>query len=499
MTEQPLQKAGIALVWRVVQLGGVKLIFFVRLLILARLLTPDDFGLVAIAVATVGFFLSVTDVGMIPALVQGKMVEEKHYDAAWTVGVLRASGITVVLALFAAGIANLFAEPRATGIILALSIRPLLDALASIKIADLTRRLQFRPLAILKMMEAIISTVVAIGFAPAWGVWGLVAGVLSGSAVYTALSYVFAPHRARLVFDLTSARSLINFGQWIFVTSLIAMAGNYLLRVVISRQVGVAGLGLYSLATQLALLPSEVASEVVGSVAFPLFARLQSDLQEVRRAFRTMLVGMSAFLYPACILILVLAPSFVAHILGPKWEGTEALVQILSMATLIGIFGDAATPILQGVGRPQKVTLIELVQSTLLILFVLFFSRRWGVTGAAIAWLPTLVVSQGLSALFVSQVLKHPFAGLGKPTFALLLVSLAAGAVALISVTAWPGLPGLTIASLMAIAIIISGAYISERWFGLGFISELNLIYPKLASVLGYTPLKGQENPESLL
>jgi hypothetical protein len=151
---------------------------FLRLLILARLLTPDDFGLVAIAVTSIGFFLSVTDVGMIPALVQGDEVDEKQYNAAWTVGVLRAAAIAVIV-FFATGlIATVFAEPRAIPIIQVLALRPLLDALNSIKVADLTRRLQFRPLATYKLAEALVATLTSILLAASWGVWALVAGVL---------------------------------------------------------------------------------------------------------------------------------------------------------------------------------------------------------------------------------------------------------------------------------------------------------------------------------
>jgi len=127
------------MLWRSAQLAGVKLIFMLRLLILARLLSPEDFGLLAIAVTAVGFLLGVTDIGMIPALVQGRDIDEQQYDAAWTVGLTRALLVVGCVVIAAPLIARIFAEPRATDIIRVLAIRPLLDSAASIKIADLTR------------------------------------------------------------------------------------------------------------------------------------------------------------------------------------------------------------------------------------------------------------------------------------------------------------------------------------------------------------------------
>ena len=94
MKDRAFQMAGTALVWKAVQLAGVKGIFVVRLLILARLLSPEDFGLLAIALTALGFLLNLTDFGMVPALVQGAHINEKHYNAAWTMNVTRALAIS---------------------------------------------------------------------------------------------------------------------------------------------------------------------------------------------------------------------------------------------------------------------------------------------------------------------------------------------------------------------------------------------------------------------
>ena len=192
---------GAAIVWKGVQLGGVKILHIVRLLVLARLLAPEDFGLLAIATTASGFLLLVTDFGILPALVQRAEVDEKHYHAAWTVGFIRGLVITGGLLIGASVVAAIFDEPRAANIIRGLAIVTLIEQMASIRLADLTRNLNFWLIAITGVIKALADTIIAIALAPYLGVWALVAGVLAGSTAYAAISYIVAPYRPRLYLD----------------------------------------------------------------------------------------------------------------------------------------------------------------------------------------------------------------------------------------------------------------------------------------------------------
>ena len=481
----PVKRAGKAVVWRTVQLVAVKAIFMLRLVVLAWLLTPDDFGLVAIATTAVGFLLQLTEFGMIPALIQGREVDEAHYNVAWTVGVTRATGVCLVVFFLAPWMAQLFSEPRATPIIQVLALRPILDSVASIKVARLTRELDFRPLAILKLSEAIVSFIVAVLLAPAWGVWALVAGILAGSTTYLVLSYVVTSYRPRFSFAWETIRPLIRFGRWVFLTGLIVLAGNYVHRIVISRQLGTADLGLYFLAAQLAFLPAEAASEVVGAVVFPLFSRLQSDARRAAETFRMAFTGLAIPVYLACALLITLAPSLIENVLGPKWEGTAAVIQILALVSMIGIFGEVAVPLFNGFGLPNRVTAIEVVQSASIILFVLLLTGRFGLSGAALAWLPTAVISQIVSIAFLRDLLPQPLTGLGRPFLVLLAATAVSGVIALATVTAFPGLAGLLLAAALAGLAYGLVIWTSDRRFGLGFFEILKRLFPQLTALIG--------------
>lgn len=480
---------GSALIWKSIQLVGVKVIFLARTLILARLLVPEDFGLLAISMIAVGFLLSITDFGMIPALVQRKNVQDRHYDAAWTVGLLRAIGVSIIVFLGAPIIANLFSEPRAEELIRVIAIRPILEAAVSIKVADLIRNFRFRPLAAIYLAEAIANTVVSIALASILGVWALIAGALVGPFTLTIASYIAAPHRPRLSMNMSAARPLINYGRWIFLTSLISVVGSSMVQLVISRHLGAVELGLYYLAARLAFVPYEISSEVVGSVAFPLYTKIQDNLVQAGKAFRSILSGISAMILPVCALMIALAPSLVKTVLGPQWEGTEPLIRVLVLVSIIDSLGATIVPILKGLGRPDRLVIIEAVQSIVLIIFIWVLIEQFGVMGAVSAWLPATFFAQMVAIYFLRQIIPRPFVGMGVPISVITLVSIMGAVLGLLIDNRIPGLIGLisgTLIAMLAMGLLLYG---SDHQLNLGLVKDLIRIFPQVGTFLRMEPV----------
>lgn len=491
MSVQLGRQAGSAMAWKAIQLVGVKLIFLARTLILARLLVPEDFGLLAISMIAVDFLISVTNLGMVPALVQRLDPDERQYNTAWTIGLGRAAVIAIVVFLAAPWVAALFAEPRATDLIRVVAIRPILEAAASIKVAELIRHLRFRTLTFVYLPEALANTIVSISLAPFFGVWALIAGALAGPVALVIASYILAPQRPRLVFDTAAARPLIHFGRWIFLIGLVSVAGRSVLQLVISRKLGSAELGLYFLAAKLAFIPAEISSEVVGAVAFPLYARLQTNAQQVARAFRAILVGISALLLPLCALLIALAPSLVENILGPRWAGAVPLIRLLALVNVIGLFGDTVVPILNGMGQPYRLVIIELIQSSLLVGLIWGLADVFGVTGAALAWLAAIGASQLLSAVFVQRLLPQPLHGLGRPMTVITAVSTLGALTALAYANAIPGLVGFILAGFVGMILMGILLWLLDRRLTLGLTANVGQVFPKFAALVGVSPVGG--------
>jgi PST family polysaccharide transporter/lipopolysaccharide exporter len=399
--------------------------------------------------------------------------------------------LTIAGVVFAAapGIAELFAEPRATNVIRLLAFRPLLEATGSIKVAKLTRDLNFRSLTLISVPVAVIDTVVAVSLAQSLGVWALVAGALAGAAAGVMLSYVVAPHRPRLSLSRTAVRPLVRYGRWILVTGMVGMVGSSVVQAVIARKLGTASLGLYFLADKIASLPAEVASKVVGPVAFPLYARLQLDVRQATRAFQGMLTGMSGILCPIYAVLIALAPSLVRDVLGPQWAGTAPVIQVLAVVGIVSLLSDAIVPALNGVGQPYKVVSLEVVQSLFMILLVSSLAGQYGVVGAALAWLPGFGVCQIISAVFARQMFGRPFAGLSAPMTAIMVASVAGAAVALGLDSLLSGLGGFVTAAFLSASVTGWLLWVLDRHFDLGFAANLPRVFPQVAALMRLSPV----------
>lgn len=485
MIGQELQRdAGSAILWKAGQLSGTKIIYFVRIFVLARLLSPADFGLMAVAMVAIDVLVSITNLGMIPALVQQKDAEVNNYHAAWSVGLLRSLGITLLVFFGAPYITVIVGEPQVLNLVRVLAFIPTIDALASIGVAGLTRRLAFRELAIIDMVKTLLNTVTSIALASTIGAWALVAGALLGSLAYTVASYFVAPYVPSLTFDWRAIRPLIRYGRWIFLTSLVAVSGSAMLRVVISRQLGPTELGIYFLAARLAFLPTEIASEVIGGVAFPLFARLQTQREQAAYFFRANLITISALLIPTFALLAAFAPGLVRYVLGTPWQGTELIIQVLVVVGILGLIPDIAVPTFKGLGQPFKVTLLEGVQSLALVIFIYGLTLRFGLLGAPLAWFPAILASLTIAIVFLRRLLPRPFAGLAGLLMAITTASLLGMGASISLYHLIPSFFGFALSVLAGIGSVVALIWFLDHRFSLGIRQALTTVFPQVALML---------------
>ncbi len=480
MNNQLAQKTGKALLWKALQTVGSGGVSLIGTLILARLLFPDDFGLLAIGALTIGVLLSLTDFGMHPALVQRAEIDKSYYDAAWSVGIVRALVVSIVGVLTAPFVSELFGEPRAENIIRVLALGPMLTAAASIRIVDLTRSLEFRPLAIMNFSTAVAQTGVAIGLAGPLGVWALVIGSLAGAFIRMVLSYKFAPYRPRLSLDWSATGFLFQFGKWILLTGIIGMLGEVALKAAVARQLGTVDLGLYYLGARLALLPNALVGEALSQVAFPVHAKLQFDQEKAARMIRASLIGVWTVLMPGYAVLIVLTPDLVVEILGSRWIGTEPVIRILAVVGVIGAIFDATTPMLQGRGRPQYITGIFGMRAAVVIALAWVLVARYGPGGAALAWLISEFVVQIACLVATKRILPRPFSGIWLRVLGILVAAAGAALVTGLSVRVFTGPAGVVIAGLAGLATAPIVLWRLERWFNLGISRDLFDVFPQL-------------------
>jgi O-antigen/teichoic acid export membrane protein len=479
---------GNAIFWQTIQYGGEKIIFLIRLAVLAKLLTPYDFGLLAIASLAIDVLMRLSNFGITTALVQLEEASAEHYDSAWTLDLLRALFIALIGYIASPWIADYLMEPNVTGVLRVLTLRPIIDASASIVIAQFSRNLNFRALVMLQLPKALMNTFVSILLAQEFGIWALVAGTLAGSLVFLIQSYLLAPHKPRLIFRFDTLRSLARFGRWVFLTSIVVMLSQTILRVVISRQLGAAELGLYYLAASLAFMPTDIANQIVGAVAFPFYSRLQKDFQEVTLAFKAILISVAVLLVPVSILMIAIAPTLVNDVFGANWAGTVDIIRILLIVNIFDVLGETIIPILNGTGHPNKILIMESLQSLILISTVTSLTNTYGAVGAALAWLPATAFAQMVGLFFLLKILDKPLSGVNIPLLTIGIISIVGAILTIGTDLLISGWIGFIVASLVGVLITGGLLWILERRFSIGLLDGFHRAFPPLASWIGLKP-----------
>lgn len=473
-------RAGGALLWRGLAMGGENIIFLVRLVVLARLLMPEDFGLVAIGLVALAIAMSLTEFGIVAALIQQPAADKRHLDTAWTINVIRGAVITIFLFIAAPWIAQAFGDARATDIIRALALTALLHSVASIEVARLNRELQFRGLAAIGLSGAVANTLVAVVLASSHGVWALVWGALAGAMVHALVSYFVAPYRPALCLSDQATARLVRFGRWIFLVSLLSIAGDAIVRWMIAVQLSVVELGIYFMAARLAFLPTQLLYGLVSTIAFPVYSHLQEDPAKAVVAFRGLLVSVAALLVPAGLVFAWLAPEIVEHLLGDQWHGAAVVMQLLILSSVIGLLGEGIIPVLKGIGRPAGFAAMESVQVIVFVLVGWPLIAEFGLVGAGMALVAGVFCSQFLAVYYAREVFVRPFAGLAAPMAAIIAASLLATLVAALTVAALPGLAGLIVSVALAVVTAATVTLLLDRSFGLGIAQTVIGPFPGL-------------------
>jgi len=378
-------RATIAVLWRGVDLAGTRVISLLRFLILARLLGPEDFGLLAIAAAALELLSTVTEIGVARALVQRADPSARDLDVGWTIGLLRALAVTLVLVVAAPHLAGMLGDERATSLLRVLALQPVLAALESIAVTQLLRTLRFSALAALDVGAAVVEAVAAIALARSLGVWALVTATLLSSGIRAVLSYRIAPHRPHIVLERAVASSLMQFGKWVFAASLLDAASDTVLRAVIGRRLGVEELGLFYVSARLALLPISVLSSLVTPVAFSIHAEVRAVQARATRAFSTVVSGMVVVLAPVTGVLVALAGPLADDVLGRSWEGAGPVLALLAIDGFMTIPVEASEPMLEGRGRPDRVVLLRGLRAVSIVALASWLSGWLGLTGAALA------------------------------------------------------------------------------------------------------------------
>ena len=353
-----------------------------------RLLTPADYGLLAMATVFVAFLSMFSELGLGAAIVQKKDVDEGLLKRAFALILIVHLSLAAMLALAAPLIADFYAEPRVTSVIRVLSLQFILGAFAVIPDAQLQRRMEFRNRSLLDFSGAVLASGVTLFMAMAGsGVWALVAGSLIAQAFKTIGINCLSPFLRWPDFSLQGMRSLLQFGGNFTAVQVFWMFLSQVDVLICAKWLGNEVLGFYSVAMQLASLPSQRISGLVNQVAFPSFSRMQADLGRVGGHVLTGVRLLSFVSFPMLWGMSSVAPEIVEVVLGDKWLLSTLPLQVLTLVIPLRIVGNFVATAVQGLGR-SDIVLRSVVWASLLMPPVFLVGVvGWGLVGLSMAWL----------------------------------------------------------------------------------------------------------------
>ena len=400
------QKATKGAMWAAIQNWGSQFGALIVFLVLARLLTPEDFGLVALANVFLAFVQVFLNQGFPQALIQREDLDPEHIDTAfWTniaVGVVLAS----VGIIAAPWVAAAFNRTALTSVLRWFSLLLIVSSLVDVQEALLERAFAYQYLAMRSLIGLVISGIVGIALALLGaGIWSLVAQQIIYETVGMLVLWRASDWRPRLRFSSAHFQDLFKFGRNILAFNVLGFINSRSDDLLIGYFLGPTALGFYSLAYRILSVMTQVLIETSKRVALPTFSRLQHDLPKMRSAFYKVARITSLIAFPFFLGTAVLAPKIVPFIFGEQWM---ASVPVLQGLALVGIFRSLSKfkgAVFLAVGQPEWKVKLGLLSSSLN--FIGFaIAVRWGIVAVSVAYLIRAFILFPNVQLILSRLIK---------------------------------------------------------------------------------------------
>ncbi|WP_392531334.1 lipopolysaccharide biosynthesis protein [Nostoc sp. C117] len=372
--------------WSALDSWGRQIISLGVFLILARLLGPETFGIVALSTIFLNFLQVFLDQGLSQAIVQREDLEKEHLDTAfWTN--LGVSGLAAILSIACAGlIAELFKEPQITPIIRYLSLGFIISAFSSVQEAIFQRKLAFKSLAIRSLIAVIIGGIVGVTMAfMGFGVWSLVGQQLTNSLIQVLVLWWVSDWRPGLRFSPKHFKELFAFGVNVMGINLFNFLSRRSDDFLIGYYLGSIALGYYTVAYRLLLILTQLLTSVIVKVSLPAFSRLQSEPERLRNALYKGIQLTSLITFPGFMATVILAPEIVTVVFGQKWTPSIPVMQVLNLIGILYAYFYFNGSVIMAVGKPSWKLALDFLQAVSnVVAFAL--SVQWGIVAVAAAY-----------------------------------------------------------------------------------------------------------------
>ena len=411
------QKTIKGIFWSYLSFVGGKGLTFVTTIVLARLLLPEQFGVIGYCLIAIQYLDILNSAGINDSLIARRDKLEEAANAAFVANIilgLFSFGLAWVLA---PSVAVFFKTPEIVPVLRVLGLSLPISGLGLVPDALLRRQLKFRTILIpdvsRNFMKGVTSIVCAMFGLGVWSlVWGQIAGIFTGSV----LAWFLAGWRPTWRFDPESTRAITRYGFHIVLIEIAGAFRNNVDYLLVGRILGPAALGYYTMSFRIPELLIRSLNNVIGSVSLPTLAITQSDKEKLHSFYFGYLRYLSLFVAPIAVGLAMTAQEFIPLFLSYTWLPAVIPTMLISLAIGIAALGYVPGVLYKAIGRPEVLNRMAVVKIPLAF-FILWYSTRWGINGVAAGQIALSVISITLDTLVANYLMNYKIHDLIKAVF----------------------------------------------------------------------------------
>jgi O-antigen/teichoic acid export membrane protein len=398
-------------------------------LILARILVPEDFGVVGVATIAIGLAQIFQDFGLGKTLIQRKTEISDSANVIFWTNLTLSLSLYLVVFVTAPLISKFFHEPNVTDVLRVLCLQIVIFSFISVHQALFQRNFQFKQLFFIKLFSAVTPSFASIPLALyGYGVWSLVYGSLAGAVVQVFLFWRASPWRPQLRYDFQLARQLFGFSAWVALEAFLSWLILWGDSIVLGHFLGVKELGVYRVGVTFLMLVFGVFFNPLMPIAYSSFSRFQSNHDELKQAFLGTVRIIASVSLPIGVGLAILAPSISSVIFGQKWQGIEIIIALIGIMHCIGWLVGINPEVYRAIGRPDINTKL-LIAAVVYYIPVYVLAAPYGLFVFCLARVAVAIVAMGLHIFVANRILNLPLTYLGScvklPLVGILIMAIA--------------------------------------------------------------------------
>ncbi|MDX6612046.1 MAG: polysaccharide transporter, family [Blastocatellia bacterium] len=375
--------------WNVSSSLIAEVIRFLRSIVLARLVAPEDFGLFGMALTVVAALNALTTIGLDRTILANRFGSrselEAHLDTVWSAELIRSVIIAVVVSVLAFPLARFYGQAQLLLLIPVLGLTSLVQGFRNIGLVLLRKEISFARIFWYELATNVGGMALTVGLALFMrSVWALVNGLLITAVLGTALSYVFHSYRPRLAFEKVALRRVLNLGKFSLVIAVALYVMNMADNVMVGRFLGTNALGNYSLAFNIASAPISVVVFALGGVLVPAYAEITAQhSKRLAEAFTKVFSIASVAMLTITVALFLLAGEIVQMLFGDRWAGAGTVLRVLALIIPLRGLTLIISTVFLGLNRPRDVAVGQTLEAVVFLIFLYPFIKVFGLTGAA--------------------------------------------------------------------------------------------------------------------